>query len=83
MTLKNEVTNEGNPYGLGCYMYGPPPHENLVIGHSGEQTGAATQIMIIPKNKTVVVAISNTSGTWKDVVNLTSELIRISEEEEN
>jgi hypothetical protein len=72
---------EGNPYGLGWFLYGPPPHQHLVIGHSGEQTGCAAQLMIIPKSKTVVAVLANTSGTWKEVVTLASQLIQISETE--
>ena len=72
---------EGNPYALGWFLYGPPPNQDLVIGHSGEQTGCASQLMIIPKSKTVVAVLSNTSGTWKDIVSFSAELIRISEEE--
>lgn len=72
---------EGNPYGLGFFLYGPPPHQHLVIGHSGEQTGCAAQLMLIPKSKTVVVVLTNTSGTWKEVVNASSDLIRFSEKE--
>ena len=80
LMLENQfVPKQGNPYGLGWYFYAPHPNENLVIGHSGEQTGAATQLMIIPKNNTVVVVLANTSGTWKDVVGLSSSLIGISE----
>lgn len=71
---------EGNPYGLGWFFYAPKPFENGVIGHSGEQTGCASQLMIIPKSKTVVVVLANTSGTWKDVVTFSSQLIGISEE---
>ncbi|MGB0166217.1 MAG: serine hydrolase domain-containing protein [Luteibaculum sp.] len=70
---------EGNPYALGWFLYGPPPYEELVIGHSGEQTGCSSQLMIIPKSKTVVVVLSNTSGVWREVVGLASEFIRISE----
>lgn len=79
MTQSQFAQKAGNPYGLGWFLYGPPPHESVVIGHSGEQTGAATQIMLIPKSKTVVVVLANTSGTWKDVVTLASALIGISE----
>lgn len=79
MTQSQFDQKAGNPYGLGWFLYGPPPHESVVIGHSGEQTGAATQIMLIPKSKTVVVVLANTSGTWKDVVTLCSALIGISE----
>ncbi len=82
MTRSQFDQKAGNPYGLGWFLYGPPPHESVVIGHSGEQTGAATQIMLIPKSKTVVVVLANTSGAWKDVVTLASDLIGISEKPE-
>ncbi|MEM6767906.1 MAG: serine hydrolase domain-containing protein, partial [Bacteroidota bacterium] len=85
-TLQQMITNhygkkEGNPYALGWYLYAPAPNENLVIGHSGEQTGVSAQLMIIPKSNTVVVVLANTSGAWKDVVTLSSQLIQISEAE--
>ncbi|MEM9936709.1 MAG: serine hydrolase domain-containing protein, partial [Bacteroidota bacterium] len=79
MTTNQYAKKEGNPYGLGWYLYAPAPNENLVIGHSGEQTGVSAQLMIIPKSNTVVVVLANTSGAWKDVVTLSSQLIQISE----
>ena len=80
MIVNQFKEKEGNPYGLGWFLYGTPPNENVVIGHSGEQTGAATQIMLIPKSKTIVVVLSNTSRTWKEVVTYSTQLIQISEE---
>lgn len=79
MTQSHSLEKEGNPYGFGWFLYGPKPYENLVIGHSGEQTGAATQLMIIPKNKTVIVVLANTSGSWQEVIGLSVELIRVFE----
>lgn len=76
----HSLEKEGNPYGFGWFLYGPKPYENLVIGHSGEQTGSSTQLMIIPKSKTVVVVLSNTSGAWQEVVGLSAKLIAISEQ---
>jgi CubicO group peptidase (beta-lactamase class C family) len=73
------VEYDGNKYGLGWFLYGQPPNENLVIGHSGGQTGCTSQLMIIPKSNTVVVALSNTSGTYRDVVTFVSKLIRYAE----
>ena len=73
------VEYDGNKYGLGWYMYGPPPNENLVIGHSGGQTGCSSQLMIIPKSNTVVIVLSNTSGTYPDIVTFASNLIGFSE----
>ncbi|MEM7515095.1 MAG: serine hydrolase domain-containing protein [Bacteroidota bacterium] len=79
MTTNQQAKKEGNPYGLGWFLYAPAPNENLVIGHSGEQTGVSAQLMILPKSKTVVVVLANTSGAWKEVVGLSSKLIQISE----
>ena len=81
MTTNQQAKKEGNPYGLGWFLYAPAPNENLVIGHSGGQTGASTQLMILPKSKTVIVVLANTSGTWQEVVGLSSQLIQISESE--
>jgi len=73
------VEYDGNKYGLGWFMYGPPPYENLVIGHSGGQTGCTSQLMIVPKTKTVVAVLSNTSGTYPDIATFASKLIGYSE----
>jgi CubicO group peptidase (beta-lactamase class C family) len=73
------VTYDGNKYGLGWFLYGPPTHENLVIGHSGGQTGCTSQLMIVPRSKTVVVVLSNTSGTYPDIATFASNLISWSE----
>ena len=84
LMLQNQFEQkEGNQYGLGWFFYAPKPNDNLVIGHSGEQTGCASQLMIIPNSNTIVVVLSNTSGTWKDVVTLSSELIQLSEQIKN
>ena len=73
------VSYDGNKYGLGWYLYGPPPNENLVIGHSGGQTGCTSQLMIVPRTGTVVAVLSNTSGTYRDIASFASNLIALSE----
>lgn len=73
------VKYDGNKYGLGWYLYGPPPNENLVIGHGGGQTGCTSQLMIVPRSKTVVVVLSNTSGNYPDIATFASNLIGYSE----
>lgn len=80
MLVSQPVEYEGNRYGLGWYFYGPAGYENLVIGHSGGQTGCTSQLMLIPKSQTVVVVLSNTARTYPDVATLASNLIRISEQ---
>lgn len=79
MIKAEPVEYDGNKYGLGWYLYGPAPNENLVIGHSGGQTGCTSQLMIIPKTKTVVVVQSNTSGNYPNIANFASDLIGYSE----
>lgn len=79
MMKYQDVSYDGNKYGLGWFLYGPAPNEHLVIGHSGGQTGCTSQLMMIPKSKTVVVVLSNTSGNYPDIVTLASQLIAHSE----
>ncbi len=80
MMLESQpVEFKGNKYGLGWYFYGPAPNENVVIGHEGGQIGCTGQLMIIPKTKTVVVVLSNTSGTYRDIATFAGSLVRISE----
>ncbi len=79
MTQYEAVEYDGNKYGLGFYLYGPPPNENVVIGHGGGQTGCTSQLMMVPKTKTVVVVLSNTSGTYPDIATFASNLIGYSE----
>ena len=81
MLHAQDVAYDGNKYGLGWYFYGPAPYENLVIGHSGGQTGCTSQLMIVPGSGTVVVVLSNTSGTYPDIATFASELISLSEAE--
>jgi CubicO group peptidase (beta-lactamase class C family) len=79
MIQTEPVEYDGNKYGLGWFLYGPPPNENLVIGHSGGQTGCTSQLMIIPKSKTVIVVLSNTSGNYPDIATFAINLTAYSE----
>lgn len=81
MVQAQDVAYDGNKYGLGWYLYGPAPHENVVIGHGGGQSGCTSQLMLVPASKTVVAVLSNTSGTYPDIATLTSNLIGFSEME--
>ncbi|WP_088341919.1 serine hydrolase domain-containing protein [Robiginitalea sediminis] len=81
MIRPQPVAYEGNKYGLGWYLYGPPPNEHLVIGHSGGQTGCTSQLMLVPKTKTAVVVLSNTSGNYPEIAGFASQLIGFSEGE--
>lgn len=79
MLESQPVIYDGSTYGLGWFFYGLKPNENIVIGHEGGQSGCTSQLFIIPKSKTVVVVLSNTSGTYRDIVTFASKLIRHSE----
>lgn len=65
---------QNNPYGMGLFLYGPNPQYGPLIGHSGEQTGAAAQLMILPQEKIVVIVLSNTAHAWHDAVQLSVQL---------
>jgi len=59
----------GNPYAKGWFLYGNNPTYGQVIGHSGEQTGCSSQLMILPDINAVVIVLANTSGSWGEVIN--------------
>ncbi len=80
MLTKSNVEKAGNPYGMGWFMYGEAGNQNGCFGHSGEQTGVSAQLMIIPSRETVVVVMANTSGSWKEAIQLSVELLNLSKE---
>lgn len=79
MFENNGLKKGGNAHGIGWFMYAQKPNNAAVIGHSGEQTGCSAQLMIIPKSKTVVMVMANTSGSRKEALILAANLIGISE----
>jgi len=79
MFENNGLKKGGNAHGIGWFMYAQKPNNSAVIGHSGEQTGCSAQLMIVPKSKTVVMVMANTSGSWKEAITLLAKLIAISE----
>lgn len=60
------VTNDGNPYGMGWFLYGENTLVGNVYGHTGEQTGTSSQLMVLPEINAVVVVMTNTSGALRD-----------------
>ena len=67
--------SRGNPYLMGWFQYGDENSRNgRVIGHSGSQSGTSTQLMIYLEQKVVVVVLSNTSGVWNNIFDLTNKL---------
>lgn len=71
------MKKEGNPYGLGWYLYGINPTYGPVFGHNGSQIGASTFLMLLPDQKTAIVVLSNTSGCMQQVTNMTINLFDI------
>jgi len=67
MWTDSKLKKEGNPYGLGWFLYGQNPKHGHVYGHSGGQTGASSQLMILPEEDIVLVIMSNTSRTWAHI----------------
>ncbi len=52
---------EGNPYGMGWFLYGNNPTYGQVYGHTGEQTGCSAVLFLLPEQDAVVVMMSNTA----------------------
>jgi len=80
MSVSSGMKKEGNPYGMGWYLYGGSETPGAIIGHSGEQTGCSSQLMIVSSLKTVIVVLSNTSGSWNEIIQYSVEFIPIAKE---
>ena len=81
LMLENKgLKKEGNPYGLGWFLYGGQPKPAAAFGHSGGQTGVSAQLLIVPKRKSVAVVIANTSGAWEDAFGLTAKLSNLAKD---
>lgn len=79
MTTDIGIKKEGNPYGLGWFIYAQNNNEAGVIGGGGEQTGVSGQLMIMPRSNGVVIVLSNTSGSLDEVRLVSGELINLLE----
>lgn len=80
MREHHSLEKERNGYGFGWFLYNPKPNEGAIIGHSGEQTGSCTQLVIVPKLKMVVVILTNTARTYEFVTPATFNLFSIANE---
>ena len=78
MTQNNGLKKEGNPQGFGWFLYGGKPNHAAAIGHSAGQTGVSGQLLIVPKTKTVTIALANTSRVWSDLFGVSAKLIGVS-----
>lgn len=74
------IRQGGNPYSMGWFLYGMNPKYGNVIGHSGEQTGASGQLMLLPEVNTAIVVLANTSGAWREAFQLSVRLFDIAAE---
>ncbi|MEO1517857.1 MAG: serine hydrolase domain-containing protein [Bacteroidota bacterium] len=83
MLQSQPVTYEGNQYGLGWRFYGPKGQELMVVGHDGGQTGCTSQLLMVPESKIIVVVLSNTSRTYKDIVAFAGNLARMAKAEKD
>ncbi|GGG31070.1 hypothetical protein GCM10011344_34970 [Dokdonia pacifica] len=81
MRQHHSLEKEANAYGFGWFLYNPKPNEGAIIGHSGEQSGSASQLFIIPSTKTVVVVLANTALSWNEVFVTTAKLMNLSQKE--
>ncbi len=81
MLQNNGLKKDENPYGMGWFMYGSKPNPEVVFGHSGGQTGASSQLLIIPSQQKVIVVLCNTSDVWEHVIGTAAELNSIFKKE--
>ncbi len=74
--IKNTgLKKEGNPYGMGWYLYGTEDDPSgRIIGHSGSQTGTGAQLAIFLDAGVVVAGFSNTTDSWNEVVQMVFQL---------
>ncbi|MEL7221607.1 MAG: serine hydrolase domain-containing protein [Bacteroidota bacterium] len=81
MMEKPGLPYEGNPYGMGWFLYG----ENSgglgqVYGHTGEQTGCSAVLLILPEVDATVVVMTNTALALNDAFGLELELLGVLKE---
>ena len=67
MMEEPDLAYDGNPYGMGWFLYGENPNLGQVYGHTGEQTGCATVLLLMPEKDTVMVVMSNTAHSLQHV----------------
>ncbi len=63
MTAEPGLAYDGNPYGMGWFIYGENPELGEVFGHTGGQTGCTSLLLIAPEKDAVMVVMNNTALT--------------------
>lgn len=74
MIVDPEKTIDKSNYGLGWYVYKEKQDIEYAFGHTGAQSGASGQLIILPEEKIVIVVLSNTSYVGKSIKSTTTEL---------
>ena len=77
MITDSGLKKEGNPYGLGWYLYGKDKDKDIVnvLGHTGAQLGCSSFLFLLPEQGISVIVVSNTSGALQEVSNIAITLI--------
>jgi hypothetical protein len=52
---------------MGWFLYGKNPDLGEIYGHTGEQTGCAALLMLVPEKNAVIVVMSNTAHALQHV----------------
>ncbi len=76
LTAPEVERGDNNPYGMGWFIYQRGTGSDTIFGHSGQQTGASGQLMLVPEKNLVVIVLSNTSHAWQTAIELSVELIQ-------
>ncbi len=77
MITDTGLKKEGNPYGLGWYLYGDNPTHGFIFGHTGGQTGTSAMFLLLPAQQTTIIVLSNTSGAMQTVSDIAVQLFDV------
>jgi len=77
MMTDTGLKKEGNPYGLGLFLYGENAQLGNVVGHTGGQLGCSSFMMLFPESNAVILTASNTSGIGQEVADITVGLFKM------
>ena len=80
MWEKPGLAYDGNPYGMGWFLYGKNPKLGEMYGHTGGQTGCSSVLLLAPEKDAVMIVLSNTALTGQHVFGIAvKELFPIAE----
>ncbi|MEO0732792.1 MAG: serine hydrolase domain-containing protein [Bacteroidota bacterium] len=81
MMTDNGRKKQGNPYGLGLYLYGTRPGVGELVGHNGSQLGCSSILFLVPERQITAVVLANTSGALDQVFPAGVKLLDVLAEE--